>query len=140
MEVSQESLVAFRKVVWSIVEEEYLKKHADDPMNRLCIQLSKSRNAIKNKLAEFDGKSIKKTKKKSMSKIGKRKDCNNMFFRSGWEANCYRFFKHNQKLLKIKLIEYEPTDFNFWEFGVSIPVHNLDISILPGFNIMIGFQ
>ena len=45
------------KVVWSPVEEEYLKKHREDTsVNQLTIALAKSRNAIKRKLDEFDGK------------------------------------------------------------------------------------
>lgn len=78
----------FQKIIWSPVEVEYLSKHRDDPLNQLTVALSKSRNAINNKLAELDGKPVKGKQKKSGkgTKIGKRKDLFNTFVRSGWEA------------------------------------------------------
>ena len=104
------------KIIWSPVEEDYLKKHKSYPINQLCQALAKTRTAIKNKLAELDGNtSSLKIKKKVVSKIGKRKDCDNCFLRSAWEANCYRYFKQRKD---ISLIEVEPTDFSFAPFGI----------------------
>ena len=106
----------FRKVVWSPCEIDYLKSHRDESLNQLTIILAKSRNAINNKLAELDGKPVKASKKSGRrTKIGKRKDLFNIFFRSGWEADCFRV------LLKEghKLVQYEPTTFTFTQFGVK---------------------
>lgn len=106
----------YQRVVWSPVEEEFLRKNRGQPINQLTIQLAKSRNAIKKKLAEFDGKLPKKEKDKvkGRSRIGKREDCGGMFFRSSWEANFYRYLKKRSDVL---MIEYEPHDFSFWQFG-----------------------
>jgi hypothetical protein len=73
------------KVIWSPVEIDYLKAHSNDSINQLTIALLKSRNAINNKLAEFQGKPIQNKKSGKRTKIGRRKDCNNTFMRSGWE-------------------------------------------------------
>jgi len=107
----------FRKVIWSLVEIDYLQKHLHDPVNQLCIQLSKSRSAVQNKLKELSGspRSKKAPIKRPMSKIGRRPDCNNLFFRSGWEANCFRLLSRDPL---IKLIEYEPTTFSFTNWGI----------------------
>jgi len=112
--------VAFKKTVWSPVEIEYLKKNSGQPVNQLCVALSKSRYAIKKMQLELEqsggklvGPPIKK-KSGNRSKIGKRKDCNDLFFRSGWEANVYRLLALDKT---ITLIEYEPTDFTYWQFG-----------------------
>ena len=99
---------------------EYLAKHKDEPIAQLCIALSQSKNALKNKLLELDGKTPKATKalpgnQGVRSKIGRRKDLG-IFLRSGWEANVLRFLK---TLPEIQLIEYEPTDFTFWPFGIK---------------------
>ena len=100
------------KIVWSPVEETYLKEHRDDPIMQLTIALAKSRAAIKRKLDEFDGKKVtKKMSKRSV--IGRREDLN-QFFRSNWEANCARWFNH-----KNKKWEYEPTVFSFFEHGIK---------------------
>lgn len=96
------------KVIWSPVEEEYLKKHRNDmTMNQLTIALAKSKNAITRKLAEFDGKPLP-GKKNKKSVIGKRKDLNGQFCRSGWEANFCRYLK-NKKVS----YHYEPNTFVF---------------------------
>jgi hypothetical protein len=98
-------------VIWSPIEEEYLKAHRDDPVNQLTICLAKSRAAIKRKLDEFDGKtSTRKMGKRSV--IGRREDLD-QFFRSNWEANVARWYNH-----KGKAWEYEPTVFSFLEHGV----------------------
>jgi hypothetical protein len=109
----------FRQVVWSPVEVEYLQKHQGDSVSQLTIALSKSTTAVKRKLQELDGKPI--TKKSEVgrtqtSKKGRRKDCNNQFFRSSWEANVFRWLRHISK--KGELLEYEPTTFSFAPFGV----------------------
>ena len=108
----------YRKIIWSPVEEAYLKKHLSDPVNQLTIALAKSRAAVQKKIKEIKtGKvEVPKKKKTARTKIGKRSDCNNMFFRSGWEANCYRLFR---TIKEIKKIEYEPVDFTFWQFGIK---------------------
>jgi hypothetical protein len=108
-----------KKVIWSPVEEEYLRKHRSDPVAQLSIALAKSYYSIKKKIKELDlpeaeKKSLAK-KKKVRSKIGKRKDCNNLFFRSGWEANLYRLLSRDPA---IRSLEYEPHTFDFFEFGV----------------------
>lgn len=97
----------FNKVKWSPVEIDYLKENRDKiSMNQLTIALNKSRNAIKVKLDELDGKSsTKKMSKKSV--IGKRKDIN-QFCRSNWEANCCRWFNYEGMVW-----EYEPEVFVF---------------------------
>jgi len=110
-------LSVYRKTIWSPVEVEYLKKHRHDAVNQLTIALAKSQHAVRKRIKQgFDGK-VLSTKKPNQrySKIGKRKDCNNMFFRSGWEANVYRLLRTDKD---IKLIEYEPTTFSFTSFGI----------------------
>lgn len=117
-----------QKIVWSEVEVDWLKANRDKmPITQLAGKLSKSRNAVKVKLAELDGKPIAKKKKakNSISKIGRRKDCDNHFFRSAWEADCYRFIKHLQQHRQvlngldkqIRSIEVEPHTFTFTQFG-----------------------
>ena len=101
-----------RTVNWSPLELDYLKENRNKiTISQLCITLAKSKNAINHKLAEFDGKQVKKLNK---IKIGKRKDCNNIFFRSGWESNIFRWLRYK----KYTNIEYEPTDFSFLHFGI----------------------
>lgn len=96
------------KVVWSPVEEDYLKKHRHDmTINQLTIALAKSKNAITRKMNEFDGKLVP-GKKNKKSVIGKRKDLNGQFCRSGWEANICRYLK-NQGVS----YHYEPNTFVF---------------------------
>lgn len=96
-----------RKVVWSPVEIDYLKAHREDmSTNQLSLALAKSRNAIKRKCDELDGKKVtKKMNKRSV--IGKRADLN-QFFRSNWEANVARWLNHQGKKW-----EYEPRVFIF---------------------------
>lgn len=107
----------FNRVQWSPVEIDYLKKHKTYPVNQLTISLSKSQSAIKNKLKELDGSkdNLAGPTMNKRSRIGKRKDCNNLFFRSGWEANVYRLLVKDEN---IKLVEYEPTTFTFTSFGI----------------------
>jgi len=96
-----------RKVVWSPVEVDYLKEHRKDMSeNQLSLALAKSRNAVKRKLMELDGKVLpQKMSKRSV--IGRRKDLG-QFFRSNWEANCARIWNHEGKKW-----EYEPKVFVF---------------------------
>lgn len=117
----------FQRVIWSPVEVDYLKAHRHDPVDQLCIALSKTRAAIKNKLAEVDGKPVKSKKgPNGKTNIGKRKDCDNQFLRSGWEANLYRVLK-----MKGELVAYEPTTFSFATFGI----HKGTVSYCPDFQI-----
>jgi hypothetical protein len=111
----------WKKVVWSPVEIEYLRAHSGDPLMQLCIALAKSKNAVKKKQAELGNLKTNKQNclpgnKGQRSKIGKRPDCNNMFFRSGWEANVYRLLRQQPNVSRI---EYEPYDFTFWQFGIK---------------------
>lgn len=97
-----------QKVTWSPLELEYLKKHRNDTsLNQLTIILAKSKNAITRKLAEFDGKVVP-GKKNKKSIIGKRKDLDGQFCRSGWEANICRYLKYTNTTY-----HYEPNTFVF---------------------------
>ena len=74
----------FRPVIWSPVEIEYLKKNKTVPINQLCIALSKSIAAVKKKKRELEtGVVDTVSRSKTGAKIGKRKDCNNIFFIKG---------------------------------------------------------
>ena len=106
----------FKRVVWSPCEVDYLKKNRHFPVTQLSGYLAKSHAAVKKKLAELDGKVFPSSLKKGMqSKIGKRKDLNNQFFRSAWEANFFRLLKTDNN---IHTVQYEPTTFSFTEFGI----------------------
>ena len=114
-----------RARAFSQVELEYLKAHSDYPMNQLCIALSNTKNQIKVALTNLDGKAPSTKKflpgnKSFRSKIGKRKYLNNQFFRSSWEANVYRYmlYLYTPKTSGV-IIQYEPTDFTFWQFGIK---------------------
>ena len=120
--------MSWKKVVWSPVEIEYLKKHTDDPLMQLCIALAKTKSAVKKMQAELGNKKTNKQNclpgnKAQRSKIGKRPDCNNMFFRSSWEANVYRLLilesQDTQVTRRPEYIQYEPQDFTFWQFGIK---------------------
>ena len=103
----------FHKVVFSPVEETYLKEHRDDmSTNQLSLALAKSRNAITRKLGEFDGKVY--TKKLSKRSVMGRREALKQFFRSNWEANCARWFNHQGKQWA-----YEPNVFSFLDHGVK---------------------
>ena len=80
------------KISWSPVELDYLKANRDTDMNQLSLALGKSRNAVKNKLLEIDGKLIPKKANKKRTNIGKRKDLG-IFMRSSWESNLARYLK-----------------------------------------------
>lgn len=117
----------------SPIELEYLKAHADYPINQLCIALSNTKNQIKKALGEVGNKKGKAKKalpgNKHRSNIGKRPDLNNQFFRSSWEANFYRYLKHTTGgSVRIK---YEPEDFTFWQFGIKKGT----VSYTPDFKI-----
>jgi len=114
-----------KRVIWSPVELDYLKKHRKDPIHQLTIALAKSVSAVKKQLTEIKkgtakaGPASGKGGRQKFN-IGKRKDCNNLFFRSSYEANVYRWFQHT-KLHHIhgglSKIEYEPQCFTYFEFG-----------------------
>ncbi len=80
------------KVSWSPVEIDYLKTNRDMDQNQLSLALGKSRNAVKNKLAELDGKVLPKKANKKRTNIGRRADLNG-FYRSNWESNLARWLK-----------------------------------------------
>lgn len=96
------------RIVWSPVEEDYLKENRDKMSeNQLSAALAKSRAAVKRKLDEFDGKpQTKKMSKRSV--IGKRIDLGGLFMRSGWEANVARWLKSQGHEFM-----YEPKVFTF---------------------------
>ena len=97
------------QVKWSSCELDYLKTHTEEPIQQLSAYLGKSRNAIKNKLSELAGNPQKIYKKSKLgSKLGKRKDLDSLFCRSGWEANTCRYFNY----LGWKWL-YEPKVFTF---------------------------
>lgn len=108
----------FQKVIWSPVEEQWLRTHSSLPINQLTQMLSKSRSAIKKKIDELTGTTTKKsnTSQKYKTKLGKRVDCNNQYFRSSWEANSFRWIMNKWK--NVHHIEVEPTDFSFAPFGI----------------------
>ncbi len=96
------------KVTWSPVEIDFLKANRDTiDTNQLSLALAKSRNAVKNKLLELDGKLVVKAAGKKRTNIGKRKDLGE-FFRSSWEANVARWLKS-----KALSYEFEPRVFTF---------------------------
>lgn len=118
----------------SSVELEYLKAHKEYPLNQLCIALSNTKNQIKKALSELSGKKPKKAlpgHKAFRSNIGKRKDLNNQFFRSSWEANVYRYFTSKHPTIKPTTIQYEPTDFTYWQFGIKTGT----VSYTPDFKL-----
>lgn len=95
------------KVIWSPVELQYLKDNRSIVINQLSVALAKSRNAVKNKLLELDGKKLPSKSSKKRTNIGKRQDLG-IFLRSNWEANVCRYLKS----LGISY-EYEPQVFVF---------------------------
>jgi hypothetical protein len=106
------------KVVWSPVEETYLKEHMDtEPRDQLCIALAKSRSALQKKISELKkiekGEPIPKKKVGHQSRVGKREDLG-FFVRSGWEANMMRYFKSRHS--PWGRAKYEPKLFSFTEW------------------------
>lgn len=119
----------FQKVTWSIAEEDYLRRNKNLPASQLTIALEKSTSAIKRKLIELeDGTPTKEVKTRQVSKIGRRSDCNNLFFRSTYEANLFRYLRYTDPKL---IIEYEPTTFSFAPFGIMKGT----VSYTPDFKI-----
>jgi hypothetical protein len=93
------------KIIWSPVELDFLKaNHETLAMDQICIAIAKSRNAIKNKWAELNGK-VKEDKKHV--KQGKRIDLG-IYVRSAWEANICRWLNHTGEAWM-----YEPKVFFF---------------------------
>jgi hypothetical protein len=125
--------MTFQKIKWSPVEIDFLKKNKNLSINQLTVALAKSKNAINQKLKELDGVAPPKSVKKSgnYSKMGRRPDCNNLYLRSKWEANCYRYFMQTKEIIKI---EYEPVDFTFWQFGIKKGT----ISYTPDFKLYLS--
>jgi len=104
-----------RTVTWSPCEVDYLKANKDErSINEMSLYLAKSRNAIKNKLDELDGKKKPDIKKNRISRIGKRDDIvidgKPQFYRSSWEANYCRYLRS-----KGETWEYEPKGFFYDE-------------------------
>jgi hypothetical protein len=117
----------FRVAIWSPVEIEYLKKNRDQMSeNQLSLALAKSRNAIKRKCMELDGKIVPGAKKNKKSMIGKRPDLN-QFFRSNWEANLARYLA----LQKITWV-YEPKVFFFDKIKHGTVSYCPDFQLLDG--------
>jgi len=119
----------FKPTTWSPLEEDYLKTHKSLEINQLCAYMAKSRYAIQTKLAELDGETPSRgPKKRQVSKIGRRKDCDNQVMRSTWEANTYRYLKTQDN---VHHIEVEPTTFSFAPFGI---LHGT-VSYTPDFKV-----
>lgn len=102
----------FRAATWSPCELDWLKANREErSINEISLYLAKSRNAVKNKLLELDGK-YNPIKKNKISRIGKRddilKDGKPQFFRSSWEANLARLLIRQKKEWT-----YEPQVFIF---------------------------
>lgn|SRR3990167_1383130 len=115
------------KVVWSPVELQFLKDNrVTMETNQLSLSLSKSRNAIKNKLLEIDGKLVPKASSKKRTNIGKRPDLG-IFLRSSWEANFCRYLKS----LNISY-EYEPQVFVFDKFKHGTVSYCPDFKLADG--------
>ena len=112
----------FAQVKWSPVEVRYLKLHKKDPVRQLCIELAKSENAVKKKLRSLgnivsgDAVLSDGPVKNKRSFIGRRKDCNNISFRSRWESN---FFRYLRDIIRPSQILYEPQTFTFTQFGIT---------------------
>ncbi|MEK6883315.1 MAG: hypothetical protein AABY22_27050 [Nanoarchaeota archaeon] len=105
----------FPAIKFSPCEIDWLKANRDTrSINEISLYIGKSRNAIKNKLLELDGKAPKKGKKNKISRIGKRDDIvidnKTQFFRSSWEANVARWLIWEKKNWK-----FEPKVFVFEE-------------------------
>lgn len=64
------------------------------------------------------------------SKVGKRDDLNNVFFRSAWEANYARYLNYLVEKGEIVRWEYEPQKFEF-------PVKRGNRSYLPDFRVWV---
>lgn len=106
-----------RRVTWSPVEVDYLKKHKKDPKDQLCIALAKTRSAIDKKMRELgltgNGKPVPTILRGRQSRVGRREDLG-IFVRSGWEANMMRLFK--SKLIDFEFVAYEPHTFPYTEW------------------------
>lgn len=125
----------FKKVTWSPVEIEYLKKNKSESLDQLTIALAKSRSAVTNKLKELSGKGITKTSTvKHQSKIGKRKDLG-IFLRSGWEADFMRIC--NTGTYEYMFVAYEPAMFPFTDW---VKPQGLALSYTPDFKVMNSVQ
>lgn len=112
------------KTVWSPIEVDYLKTHRGEAQDQLCIALAKSKNAIKNKLDELDGKPQKATKKLAKrSLVGKREDLG-LFMRSGWEANVARWMLHTKQSF-----QYEPQTFFFQGVKKGTVIYTPDFNL-----------
>jgi len=95
-------------VTWSPVEVTYLTTNRSTAdIGQLCIALAKTKNAIKRKLDELDGKKLPTKASRKRTNIGKRKDLD-LFLRSSWEANTCRVLNKQRRKW-----EYEPETFIF---------------------------
>jgi hypothetical protein len=123
-----------RKYTFSPVELEYLSKNKKLSVNQLSIALAKPFSTIKKKLAELSGKPGTKNTiaRNKISRIGKRPDCNNLFFRSSYEANVFRYLRILKNKGQITEILYEPRTFAFSEFGIL----RGQVSYTPDFQVI----
>lgn len=120
----------FNKVVWSPVEEEWLKKNTGLSVSQLTVALAKSTTAVKRKLDELLDKPSKKQSsipRTVTSKKGRRKDCDNLYLRSTWEAGVFRWLRYTNA----GQIEYEPHTFSFAPFGILKGT----VSYMPDFKL-----
>lgn len=112
---------------FSECELDYLKSHLDESVNQLSGYLGKSRASIKRQIDILNGKIEDTKQSRKRTKIGKRKDLDNKFFRSGWEASTARYFK-----FKGINWEYEPEVFVFKN------IKHGTVSYCPDFRIEVG--
>lgn len=121
----------FKKYIFSPVEIEFLSNNKSLPINQLAIAVAKPIATVKRKLAELSGEIDPVTiTKNKISYIGKRPDCDNLFFRSRWESNVYRWLRTHPNIK----IEYEPQTFSFSPFGILSGT----VSYTPDFRITVG--
>ena len=78
---------------------------------------------------QFSGPKDYKQNPYSRAKGGKRKDLNNQYFRSAWEANIARYLNFLLKINQIKSWEYEPDTFWFEKIKRGIRSYTPDFKI-----------
>lgn len=126
------------RTIWSPVEEEYLRENLDKKSrDQLCIALGKSRSALDKKIKEIKNVSTNSDNPDApvialgqQSRVGKRKDLD-IYFRSSWEANFYRYSKsRHSPYAKVK---YEPELFSFTDY---VPPKGQALSYLPDFHLV----
>jgi len=118
--------------------DEYHTKESKKKMSEKSINAWKNPVSKLNSLEHRQGLSNRATllqaqgkfrNRYSRAKIGKRKDINNMFFRSSWEANYARYLNFLVKQKQIKKWEYEADVFWFNEIKRGTRTYTPDFKI-----------